>query len=51
MINLTKLGIVLAIVALTSTMAAAIPTMVSGQNMTGNTTVGQNTTADINQTR
>jgi hypothetical protein len=50
MISLTKFGLTLAIVALTSIVAISIPTVVSAQNMTGNMTDAQNTTADINQT-
>ena len=61
MINLTKFGMILAVVALTSVAAIAIPTIVSAQNMTGgnmtetivsaqNMTGGENMTADINQT-
>jgi hypothetical protein len=41
---------ILVIVGLTGISAGAIPIVVSGQNMTGNMTGGQNTTADINQT-
>jgi hypothetical protein len=50
MISLTKFGLTLAVVALTSIVAISIPAVVSAQNMTGNMTGGQNTTADINQT-
>jgi hypothetical protein len=53
MIKLTKFGMLLAIVALTSIVAIAISTTVSAQNMTGNMTGAeseQNMTADINQT-
>lgn len=50
MINLTKFGLILAVVALTSIVSISIPTIVSAQNMTGNMTGGQNTTADMNQT-
>ena len=50
MINLTKFGLILAVVALTSIVAISIPTIVSAQNTTGNMTGEQNMTADINQT-
>ncbi len=50
MINPFNLGMILAVVALTSIASTGIPTIVSAQNMTGNMTSGQNTTADINQT-
>lgn len=50
MINLTKFGLTLAVIGLTSIVAILIPTIVSAQNMTGNMTGGQNTTADRNQT-
>jgi hypothetical protein len=50
MISLTKFGLALAVAALTSIVAISIPAIVSAQNMTGNMTGGQNTTADINQT-
>ena len=40
----------LALVALTSIVAIAIPAIVTAQNMTGNMTGGQNMTADMNQT-
>jgi hypothetical protein len=44
------IGLILAVVALTSIVAISIPAVVSAQNMTGNMTDGQNTTADMNQT-
>jgi hypothetical protein len=50
MINSFNFGMILAVVALTSIASIAIPTIVSAQNMTGNMTSGQNTTADIDQT-
>ena len=50
MINLTKFSMLLVIVALTSLVAISIPAIVTAQNMTGNMTGGENTTADINQT-
>jgi phosphohistidine swiveling domain-containing protein len=50
MVILTKFGMILAVAAVTSIAAIAVPTIVSAQNMTGNMTSGQNTTADIDQT-
>jgi hypothetical protein len=41
---------ILAVAAVTSIAAISVPTIVSAQNMTGNMTGGQNTTADIDQT-
>jgi hypothetical protein len=49
MVILTKIGMMLAVTAVTSIVAIFVPTIVSAQNMTGNTS-GQNTTADIDQT-
>ena len=45
----TKIGMMLAVAAVTSIVAVFIPTIVSAQNMTGNMTSGQNTTEDIDQ--
>ena len=50
MVILTKFSMLFALVALTSIVAIAIPAIVTAQNMTGNMTGGENTTADINQT-
>jgi len=50
MVILTKFGMILAVAAVTSIAAISVPTIVSAQNMTGNMTSGQNTTADIDQT-
>ena len=54
MVILTKLGMILAVAAITSIAAISVPTIVSAQNMTENMTENmtgeQNTTADINKT-
>ena len=50
MVILTKFGMILAVAAVTSIAAISVPTIVSAQNMTGNMTSGQNTTADTDQT-
>jgi outer membrane lipoprotein-sorting protein len=49
-INPFIFGIIIAVVALTSIASTGNPTTVSAQNMTGNMTSGQDTTADMNQT-
>jgi hypothetical protein len=49
MINRFNFCMILALVALTSIASTVIPTIVSAQNMTGNKTSGQNSTADMNQ--
>jgi phosphohistidine swiveling domain-containing protein len=49
MVVLTKFGMIMAVVAVTSIAAISVPTIVSAQNMTENMTSGQNTTADIDQ--
>jgi hypothetical protein len=49
MVILTKFGMILAVVAVTSIAGISTPTIVSAQNMTGNLTSGQNTTSDIDQ--
>ena len=50
MVILTKFGMILAVAAVTSIATLSVPTIVSAQNMTGNMTSGQNTTADTDQT-
>jgi hypothetical protein len=47
MVILTKFGIILAVAA---GAAISVPTIVAAQNLTGNMTNGQNSTADIDQT-
>jgi hypothetical protein len=47
---LTTFRMIVAVAAVTSIVAISVPTIVSAQNMTGNMTSGQNTTADIDQT-
>lgn len=47
---LTTFGMKFAVAAVTSIAAISVPTIVSAQNMTGNMTIGQNATADIDQT-
>lgn len=44
-----KIGMMLAITAVTSIVAILVPTIVSAQNATGNMTSRQNTTADMDQ--
>ena len=50
MVILTKFSMILAVAAVTSIAAISVTTIVSAQNMTGNMTSVQNTTADTDQT-